>query len=101
MLFSEETVREKLRDVIDPELGMNVVDLGLIYKVKIEGTAVRITYTLTSPACPLGPAIAAAIQRSASELPGVESVELDLTFSPPWDPQTMASEEARMEMGIW
>ena len=101
MSFSEETVREKLRDVIDPELGLSVVDLGLIYKLETDGAAVRVTYTLTSPSCPLGPAIAAAIHRSVSEIPGVGGVELALTFSPPWDAKTMASEEARMEMGIW
>lgn len=101
MLFSEETIREKLREVIDPELGLSVVDLGLIYRVEMEDSKVRITYTLTSPACPLGPAIAAAMHRSISEIPGVAGVELDLTFRPPWDPKTMASEEARMEMGIW
>lgn len=101
MLFSEETIREKLRDVVDPELGLSVVDLGLIYGIEMEGATVRITYTLTSPACPLGPAIAAAIRRSVSEIPGVGGVELTLTFSPPWDPRTMASEEAQMEMGIW
>jgi metal-sulfur cluster biosynthetic enzyme len=101
MPLSEDTAREKLREVIDPELGLNVVDMGLIYKVETKGSMVRVTYTLTSPACPLGTAIAAAIQRSVSELPGVDSVELNLTFIPPWDPKTMASEEARMEMGIW
>jgi metal-sulfur cluster biosynthetic enzyme len=101
VLFSEETVREKLREVVDPELGLNVVDLGLIYGVEMEDSTVRVTYTLTSPACPLGPLIAGAMQRSVSEIPGVGAVELKLTFSPPWDPKTMASEEARMEMGIW
>jgi metal-sulfur cluster biosynthetic enzyme len=101
MLFSEETIREKLREVIDPELGLSVVDLGLIYKVETEDSTVRVTYTLTSPACPLAPLIAAAMHRSISEIPGVGAVELNLTFSPPWDPKKMASEEARMEMGIW
>jgi metal-sulfur cluster biosynthetic enzyme len=101
MLFSEETIREKLREVVDPELGLSVVDLGLIYSVEMEDSTVRVTYTLTSPACPLGAAIAAAIRRSVSEIPGVSAVDLKLTFSPSWDPKTMASEEARMEMGIW
>ena len=101
MLFSEETIREKLREVIDPELGLSVVDLGLIYRVETADSTVRITYTLTSPACPLGPAIAAAMRHAVSEVPGVREVELNLTFSPPWDPKTMASEEARTEMGIW
>jgi metal-sulfur cluster biosynthetic enzyme len=100
-LLSEELIRERLRDVVDPELRLSVVDLGLIYAVEIDGPKVRITYTLTSPACPLGGLIAEQIRGAVAEMPGVRAVELNLTFSPPWDPRTMASEDARMEMGIW
>ncbi len=101
MLFSEEVVRERLRDVLDPEMRLSVVDLGLIYAIDIEGDTVRVTYTLTSPACPLGGLIAEQIRRAVLDIPGVRDIELLLTFSPPWDPNTMASEDARMEMGIW
>jgi len=101
MRFSEEVVRERLRDVLDPEMRLSVVDLGLIYAISIDGDIVRITYTLTSPGCPLAPVIAAQIRQAALDIPGVRDVELNLTFSPPWDPRTMASEEALIEMGIW
>jgi metal-sulfur cluster biosynthetic enzyme len=101
LFFSEDVVRERLRDVLDPELRLSVIDLGLIYDVAIEGDTVRITYTLTSPACPLGALIAEQIRRAVLDTPGVRNVELSLTFTPAWDPRTMASEDARMEMGIW
>ena len=101
MFFSEDVVREALRSVLDPEMRISVVDLGLIYGIGIDGATVRVTYTLTSPACPLGPAIAEQMRRAVLEIPGVRDVDLSLTFSPPWDPRTMASEDARMELGIW
>ena len=101
MRFSGEVVRERLRDVLDPEMRLSVVDLGLIYAIVIDGDIVRITYTLTSPGCPLARVIAAQIRQAALDIPGVRDVELNLTFSPSWDPRTMASEEALIEMGIW
>jgi metal-sulfur cluster biosynthetic enzyme len=101
LLLSEEMIRERLRDVVDPELRLNVVDLGLIYGIEIDAQTVRITYTLTSPACPLGGVIAEQIRGAVAEMPGVRAVEINLTFSPPWDPRTMASEDAQMELGIW
>ncbi|MGA2286129.1 MAG: metal-sulfur cluster assembly factor [Dehalococcoidia bacterium] len=101
MFFSEDIVRERLRDVLDPEMRLSVVDLGLIYAIDIEGDSVRITYTLTTPACPLGGLIAEQMRRAVLDIPGVREVELALTFSPPWDPSTMASEDARLELGIW
>jgi metal-sulfur cluster biosynthetic enzyme len=101
MLFSEEVIRERLRDVLDPELRFSVVDLGLIYDIAVTGATVRVTYTLTTPACPIGPVIAALIHEAVMDIPGVRDVELILTFSPPWDPRTMASEDARIELGIW
>jgi len=101
VFFSEDIVRERLRDVLDPEMRLSVVDLGLIYAVEIEGPVVRITYTLTSPACPLGQVIAEQIRAAVLDIPGVSEVQLSLTFSPPWNPRTMASEDARIELGIW
>lgn len=101
MFFSEDIVRERLREVLDPEMRLSVVDLGLIYGIEIEGAKVRVTYTLTSPACPLAPVIAEQIRSAVLDIPGVRDVELSVTFSPPWDPRTMASEDAKMELGIW
>ena len=101
MFFSEDLIRERLRDVIDPEMRLSVVDLGLIYAIEIDGAKVHVTYTLTTPACPLAPVIAEQIRAAVLDVPGVREVELSLTFSPPWDASTMASEDARMELGIW
>jgi len=101
-LLSEDLIRERLRDVYDPELNMSILDLGLIYDVEIDddGT-VRVTYTLTTPGCPLAPVIDAQIQDALMDLPGVTAVIPQLTFSPPWDPRTMASEDVKMQLGIW
>jgi metal-sulfur cluster biosynthetic enzyme len=101
VFFSEDVVRERLRDVLDPEMRLSIVDLGLVYAIEIDGGLVRVTYTLTSPACPLAPVIAEQIRAAVLDVPGVREVELSLTFSPSWDPRTMASEDARIELGIW
>jgi metal-sulfur cluster biosynthetic enzyme len=101
MFFSEDVVRERLREVHDPEMRLSLVDLGLIYRIEVDGDAVRVTYTLTSPACPLGQLIAEEIRAAVLDVPGVREVELSLTFSPPWDPRTMASDDAKIELGIW
>ena len=97
----KEEVQAALKSVIDPELNMNVVDLGLIYGVEIQGSTVKVTYTLTSPGCPLGPIIKGQIQSSLLKSPWVKEVQAELVWSPPWDPHTMASEEAKTELGIW
>jgi metal-sulfur cluster biosynthetic enzyme len=101
-LLSEDLVMERLRDVFDPEIHMSIVELGLVYDVDIEddGT-VDVTYTLTSPGCPLGPVIDGQIQDVLVDLPGVKRVNPKLTFSPPWDPRTMASDDVKMQLGIW
>jgi len=101
VFFSEDVVREALRGVVDPEMRLSIVDLGLIYGIEIDGATVRITYTLTSPGCPLASVIAEQIRGAVQDVPGVRDVDLVLTFSPPWDPRTMASEDARIELGIW
>lgn len=101
-LLSEDLVRERLRDVYDPELNLSILELGLIYDVDIsEDGRIAVTYTLTSPGCPLGPMIDAQIQDALMDLPGVTTVIPQLTFSPPWDPRTMASEDVKMMLGIW
>ncbi len=98
---SEEQVRTTLKGVIDPELNMNVVDLGLIYGIDIKGNSVKVTYTLTSPGCPLGPVIKGQIHAVLSTLSWIKEVQPELVWAPPWDPRTMASEEVKTELGIW
>ncbi len=100
-LVTEELVRETLVDVIDPELRMSIMELGLIYDVDIDEGNVKVTYTLTTPACPLGPIISGQIESLVMDLPGVTEVTSELTFSPPWDPKTMASDDVKMQLGIW
>lgn len=96
---TENDMLEALRQVEDPELGMDIVDLGLLYTVEIDGPKVKLTYSLTSMGCPAGPLIAGDIERVAREVPGVEDVELELTFDPPWTPDRM-SEDAKFILGF-
>jgi metal-sulfur cluster biosynthetic enzyme len=98
-MASVEDVQEVLRDVIDPELGLDFVELGLIYDIEIDGGTVKITYTLTTPACPIGPQVAEQIEEFVSELEGVEEVQPVMTFSPPWSPERM-SEDAKFALGF-
>lgn len=91
-------MREALKTVIDPELGVNIVDLGLIYSVEVEGNTALIEMTLTSPGCPLAPVIDQLV-RSAVLAVGIEKVRLDLVWDPPWMP-AMMSEEVKAELGI-
>ena len=96
---SREEVVEVLRQVEDPELGMDIVDLGLVYDVEVEGPKVKVTYSLTSMGCPAGPLIAGDIDRAAREVEGVEEVDLELTFDPPWTPDRM-SDDAKFILGF-
>jgi metal-sulfur cluster biosynthetic enzyme len=93
-----EDVQEALTNVIDPELGLDFVELGLIYEVEIEDGEVFVTYTLTSPGCPIGPQVSEQIEEFVGELDGVSRVYPKMTFSPPWTPDMM-SEEARFALG--
>jgi metal-sulfur cluster biosynthetic enzyme len=94
-----EDVTDVLRDVIDPELGLDFVELGLIYDIEIEGSTVRVTYTLTSPGCPIGPQVSEQIEEFVMELDGVDEVQPTMTFSPPWTPERM-SEDAKFALGF-
>jgi metal-sulfur cluster biosynthetic enzyme len=98
-MVSVEDVTDALRDVIDPELGLDFVELGLIYDVEVDGGTVRVTYTLTSPGCPIGPQVSEQIEEFVGELGGVEEVEPTMTFSPPWTPDRM-SEDAKFALGF-
>ena len=100
-VVNKELVREALQNVFDPELRMSIMELGLVYDVDISDSTVKVIYTLTSPGCPLGPVIDGQIQDALMDLPGVDEVQSQLTFDPPWDPKTMASDEVKMQLGIW
>jgi metal-sulfur cluster biosynthetic enzyme len=94
-----EEVTEALRQVEDPELGMDIVDLGLVYDVAVSGPRVKVTYSLTSMGCPAGPLIEQDIQSTIQGLPEVEAVDTELTFDPPWTPEKM-SDDAKFILGI-
>ncbi len=97
-----EEIREEVRKIEDPELKMSIVDLGLIYRADIdEDGLVTIDMTLTSPACPFGPMLQGQAYHVLRWMDGVEDVEVNLIWDPPWDPKTMASEDVRMMLGIW
>jgi metal-sulfur cluster biosynthetic enzyme len=96
---SREEVVEALRQVEDPELGMDIVELGLFYYTEIEGPNVKVTYTLTSMGCPAGQMIQEDIERVVQEIPGVESVSSELSFEPPWTPEKM-SDDAKFILGF-
>jgi metal-sulfur cluster biosynthetic enzyme len=94
-----DDVFNALRECYDPEIPVNVVDLGLIYNLKIEGTAVDVLMTLTAIGCPVGPEVMAEVEGRLREVPGVEVCNVTLTYDPPWSPDRM-SEDARWELGI-
>jgi metal-sulfur cluster biosynthetic enzyme len=98
--LQEDVVFEHLRTVVDPELGVNIVDLGLVYGVDIEEGKVTVRMTLTSPACPLGAVIQGQVHQALTKLPWVKEPKVQLVWSPRWDPRAMASEDAKMELGI-
>jgi len=96
---TKEEVLELLRTVEDPELGMDVVDLGLVYEVEIEGSKAKVLYSLTSMGCPAGQLIAQDMEGAARQVEGIEDVELELTFDPPWTPDRM-SDDAKFILGF-
>ena len=104
MPIVEDTVREELKKVIDPELFVNIVDLGLIYLVTVEEVEdknnIKIEMTMTSPACPAGPQLVASAQKVLGALEGVGTVEVKVVMVPPWTPDRM-TEDARDQLGIF
>ncbi len=98
-MVTVEDVTDALRDVIDPELGLDFVELGLIYEVEVDRGTVRVTYTLTSPGCPIGPQVSEQIGEFVGELEGVKDVQSTMTFSPQWTPERM-SEDAKFALGF-
>jgi metal-sulfur cluster biosynthetic enzyme len=99
--LTEERIREELKNVIDPEIGLDVISLGLIYDVKIDGGSVAVVMTLTSPGCPVAGMFLANVRNAVEAIPGVTACTVDLTFDPPWDPRTHATEEVKMMLGIY
>jgi metal-sulfur cluster biosynthetic enzyme len=96
----EKQVIEALKQVDDPELGINIVDLGLVYNVAIEGDAVHVTYTLTTMGCPIGPLIETQIKQMIEPIDGIDRVEAEMVLTPPWTPDKM-SEEAKAALGMF
>src|SRR6201989_744832 len=99
MSVTADEVTDALREGIDPELGLDFFALVLIYEVAVDGGDVAVTYTLTSPGCPIGPQVAEQIEEFVSEIDGVESVSSEMTFSPPWTPELM-SDDAKFALGF-
>lgn len=98
-MLSKITILERLKKVLDPELNINIVDLGLIYDVKIKDGEVEVVMTLTSMGCPLVSVFETEIKRAIRKNKEVKKVKIDLTFDPPWNIDKM-SKEARMQLGF-
>ena len=100
---TREEVMEAIRPVKDPEMDFSVVDLGLIYDVELDeaNKSVVVKMTLTSPACPVGPQIMGAVHTQCLDLEDVEEVDVQLVWTPLWDPTKMASDDVKMLLGIW
>lgn len=98
---SADEVREALRQVVDPEIGLPIVDLGLVYDIKVDAAgAVEVVYTLTSLGCPAGPAIDGQIREVLEYLPGISDHKTTIVFQPPWTPEKM-NEEAKAALGFF
>lgn len=96
---TKEAVLDAMKDVYDPEIPFNIVDLGLVYSVDVDESKVEITMTLTSPGCGMGPYIANNVREKVLELEGVQEVNVDVVFEPQWTPERI-SDEIKAEMGI-
>jgi metal-sulfur cluster biosynthetic enzyme len=94
----KEKIIEQLRTVLDPELGINVVDLGLIYDININEGNVFILMTLTTPGCPLHDSIVGGVKRALADIEGIKDVDVEITWNPPWTPERM-SEQALQQLG--
>src|SRR5262249_61945223 len=96
---SEEDLYEALEEVSDPELGLHFVSLGLVYDVEIDKDEVYVTFTLTPPACPIGPQVSEQMKEFVGDLPGVSAVHPKMVFDPPWSPEMM-TEDAKFALGF-
>ena len=100
-MTKDDPISEALSKVLDPEMGISVIELGLIYGIERDQGHVEVTMTLTSPGCPVAPEIMAAVHRATLSVEDVESVHVNLTFSPLWNPRIHATEDAQMELGVF
>lgn len=98
-MVSQDQIIDKLRECLDPELGINIVDLGLVYGVNIEGTRAYVLMTLTTPGCPLDSYFTKDITSRLKSIKGISDVSVELTFEPPWEPSKM-SEESKDLLGF-
>jgi len=98
-MVTAEDVEDALSNVIDPELGLDFVELGLIYGIEVDGGHVHVTFTLTSPGCPIGPQVSEQIEEFVGELDDVDEVTSSMVFNPPWTPERM-SEDAKFALGF-
>lgn len=99
-----EQVREALVEVKDPELNIGILELGLVYDVVVEGENggfVTVVMTLTSPMCPVGPMFKQSVEDKVKSIEGVKKATAEITFTPPWDPKEMASDDVKVLLGIW
>jgi metal-sulfur cluster biosynthetic enzyme len=99
-----EQVREALVEVKDPELNLGILELGLVYDITTEGENgenVSVMMTLTSPMCPVGPMFMQSVKDRVLAIDGVKDANVEITFTPPWDPHTMASDDVKALLGIW
>ncbi|MFO7793431.1 MAG: metal-sulfur cluster assembly factor [Candidatus Nanohaloarchaea archaeon] len=97
-MVTEEEVREQLKELMDPELDVNVVDLGLIYEIDVIDDRIEILMTLTTPACPMAGVFDEMVRQEVAHLEGINEVEVEITFDPKWTPE-MVTEEGRDKLG--
>lgn len=100
-MSEKDMIINSLKPVIDPEIGLSIVDLGLIYDVDASDSHVNVRMTLTTPACPYGPELIDAVREAVRRLEGVDTVDIDVVWDPPWNPEEMASDYAKDVLGIW
>ena len=99
--LKKEELLEWLRPVQDPELFLSLVDLGLIYEVRVENESAFVKMSLTSPGCPAADHLVSEVKKRILEYPGVKEADVQVVFEPKWDPRTMASDEVKDRLGIW
>lgn len=92
---------EEVKKVYDPEIGLSIVDLGLVYDIWLEAQTANVKMTLTSMGCPAGPYLEHEVKEACKRIEGIQDAKVEITFSPPWDPREMASEEVKMMLGIF
>jgi len=98
-LITKEIVMQKLSEVVDPEIGLNIVEMGLVYSVEINNDSVNIKMTLTAPGCPLQNTLVSIAKDAVQNIPGVKNVNIQIVWDPPWHP-SMMSEEAKRKLGF-